>query len=208
MREVAQISRPAAQLQMVWPPTRPAPPLRVHAGYYVRTYQPGDIDPFCQVMDLAGFTGWTEEMLRPWLNMVIPDGWFMAVHAATEQIAATAMTTHNPTPLHPFGGELGWVAGHPAHTGKGLGWSVCAAVTLRYLRAGYHNIYLKTDDFRLPAIKIYLRLGYVPLLYLPEMAERWRVICGQLGWEYTPDDWPADNTLEVWRQGTVTPTAG
>jgi hypothetical protein len=32
-------------------------------------------------------------------------------------------------------------------------------------------------------------LGYVPFLYLPEMAERWRAICALLDWPYTPEAW-------------------
>ena len=59
--------------------------------------------------------------------------------------------------------------------------SVCAAVTARLLAAGYENIFLLTDDFRLPAISIYLRLSYQPLLHAPDMAERWRVVYEQLG---------------------------
>jgi mycothiol synthase len=63
-------------------------------------------------------------------------------------------------------------------------------VTQRFFQAGYRRIYLKTEDFRLPALKTYLRLGYEPLLYAPDMPERWRAICNRLGWPYTPEAWP------------------
>ena len=64
------------------------------------------------------------------------------------------MALHLPLEYHPCGGELGWVAGDPEHKGSGLGFAVCAAVTRRLLEIGYRNIYLLTDDFRLPAIKL------------------------------------------------------
>jgi mycothiol synthase len=38
---------------------------------------------------------------------------------------------------------------------------------------GYRHIHLDTEDWRLPALKIYLRLGYKPLLYAPDMATCW-----------------------------------
>ena len=100
------------------------------------------------------------------------------------------MANHRPQEIHPFGGELGWVAGHPDHTGKGLGMAVCASVVRRLLQAGYKNIFLNTDDWRLPALSIYLRLGWIPLLYMADMEERWRDVCAKLDWPFNPQDWP------------------
>ena len=67
--------------------------------------------------------------------------------------------------------------------GKRLGLAVCAAATARLIRGEYTNIYLRTDDPRLPAIQTYLRLGYEPFLYAEDMAERWQRVYGQLGLE-------------------------
>lgn len=142
-------------------------------------------------MALAGFQGWDAEALQPRLAEILPNGWFLIVHQATGEIVATAMATHNPSALHPFGGELGWVAADPTHAGQGLGLTVCAAVTARFIAAGYRNIYLKTDDFRLPAIKTYLKLSYLPFLFAPAMPERWQIICEKLNWPFTPQNWPA-----------------
>jgi len=184
---------PKQQLQMVWPKDLllSPPEVTVSAGYELRTYQVGDEAGFFKVMALAGFEGWNEDILKPWLAKILPQGWFMICHQATGEIVATAMTTHNPSELHPFGGELGWVAGHPAHAGNGLGMAVCAAVVERFIRAEYDTIYLKTDDFRLPALKVYLKLGFVPFLYAQDMQQRWRIVCDKLAWPFTPQDWPA-----------------
>ena len=40
---------------------------------------------------------------------------------------------------------------------------------------------LNTDDFRKPAIKIYLGLGYRPYLYDDDMAERWHALMDYYG---------------------------
>lgn len=158
-------------------------------GYLLRTYEPGDEESWFRVMALAGFEGWNREKLEPWLSKILPDGWFMVVHTATNTIVATAMAVHGPTNDFPFGGELGWVAGDPEHAGRNLGLAVCAAVTQRLLDMGYRMIHLNTDDFRLPAVKIYFKLGYVPFLFGDDMADRWRVICSALDWPYAPDTW-------------------
>ncbi|MCG3148986.1 MAG: hypothetical protein PCFJNLEI_02438 [Verrucomicrobiae bacterium] len=175
------------QLQMIWPQQRLRARLvaKVPRGYELRTYRPGDESGFFRVMKLAGFGDWTMETLKPELQKILPAGWFMVVHRATGLIVATTMATHDPTPHFPFGGQLGWVAGDPVHAGKGLGLATCTAVTARFLQMRYQNIYLKTDDFRLPALKTYLKLGYVPFFGIgSDHPGRWRVVCEKLNWPF------------------------
>jgi mycothiol synthase len=140
-------------------------------------------------MELAGWEGWNDHVLQPSLAKILPGGWFMAIHEKSNEIVATAMALHNYKREYPFWGELGWLAGDPAHAGKGLGMAVSAAVTARFIAAGYRKIHLFTEDFRLAALKTYLKLGYVPFLYSPDMQDRWKVVCEQLKWTYTPDEW-------------------
>lgn len=187
------------QLKMLWPEHMldSAPEVKVPNGYTLRTYQPGDEPGFYKVMDLAGFTGWDDTVLQPWLLKILPDGWFLIEHDVSGEIVATAMANHHPQELHPFAGELGWVAGHPDHKGKGLGMAVCGSAVRRLLRGSYKHLYLNTDDWRLPAITVYLRLGWVPFLYAADMEERWRVVCDQLKWPFTPAQWPRTPAVEL-----------
>ena len=182
-----------SQLQMVWPEEKlDAPPVvPLPAGYTLRTYQPGDEPRFYELMELAGWPGWNDDKLQPWLSIILPEGWFMAIYQGSSQIVATAMAVHNYKKVNPFQGEVGWVAADPVHTGNGLGMVVVAAVTTRLLDARYRNIRLYTEDFRLAALKVYLKLGYIPLLYTPEMPARWQAICAQLQWPFTPEVWPS-----------------
>jgi mycothiol synthase len=184
-------SQPLPQLEMVWPYRRlTAPPLiDLPHGYSLRSYRPGDETRFYEVMALAGWPGWNDGRLQHWIGRILPYGWFMVIHKATDQIVATAMAVHSHEDNHPFGGELGWVASDPVHKGRGLGKVVCAAVTTRFIHAGYRHIHLYSEDFRLPALKTYLTLGYVPFIYTREMDRRWEMICNQLYWPYTPDEW-------------------
>jgi mycothiol synthase len=180
-----------SQLQMVWPkPLLNSPPL-VHLpeGYTIRTYRPGDELRFYEVMERAGWPGWNEKTLRPWLAKILPDGWFMVIEEADKEIVATAMALHNYKETNPFQGELGWLACDPAHQGKGLGLAASAAVTTRLIKASYRHICLYSEDFRLAALKTYLKLGYLPFLDTPDMSRRWLAICEQLQWPYGPKVW-------------------
>jgi mycothiol synthase len=175
---------------MIWPPdrVRDPPAWTLPSGYIVRPYVESDEAGHVAVMRAAGFT-WTEENTRKSIPRCLPGGFFVIVHGLGNKVVATAMATRNPMELHPFGGELGWVAGDPAHKGRGLGYAICAAVTKRFLDADYLDIYLRTDDFRLAAIKVYLNLGYVPFLFAPDMEGRWRTVCAQLGVDFTALRW-------------------
>jgi mycothiol synthase len=179
---------PYVQLQMIWPAERREDPPAVHLpeGYTLRTYRRGDEPRFYHLMELAGWPGWNDEKLQPWFVRIPPESWFMVIHEGSGALVASAMGLHDHSDLHPFGGELGWVAADPAHRGKGLGYAVCAAVTARLLQAGYQNIHLFTEHWRLAALKTYLKLGYLPFVFAPEMVDRWRAVCTQLAWPFTP----------------------
>jgi len=181
------------QLKMIWsealltsPPEPKLPP-----DYALRIFDPAqDLADYLSLVHEAGFTDFTPQKVQGCLRRVLPNGFFVVVHKPTRELVATAMASHNPTPYHPYGGELGWVAGRRAHAGKGLGTAVCAAVVRRFLSAGYERIHLLTDDWRLPALKIYLKLGFVPFLFEPGLEARWEVICEKLAWPFTPAEWP------------------
>ena len=178
---------PCPQLQMVWPEklldSPPEP--RLPEGYRMRQYRPEDEQGYVELMASAGFQGWGTERLQRMRDRVIPGGFFVVEHLTSGRIVATAMAVHDANALHPEGGELGWVAADPQHSGKGLGKAVCAAVTARFIAAGYREIFLRTDDFRLPALKIYLKLGYQPFPYAEGMEERWRAVHTKLA-EHRP----------------------
>jgi len=165
---------PVPQLQMTWPESKLASPpaVTLPPGYTLRCLREGEEDAYVALMRSAGFTNWTRAMIPEWKRRVLPGGWFVIEHVASHTLAATAMATHNPTDQHPYGGELGWVAADPAHLGKRLGESASTAVIAHYIRMGYRRIYLRTDDFRLPAIRTYLRMGFEPL----GDEDRWRAV--------------------------------
>jgi mycothiol synthase len=179
---------PPAQLEMLWPEHRLAdlPVVNVPAGFLLRTYTPADEAQYFALLERAQMGRCP---LDYWLQHVLPGGFFVIEEQSSGRLVATCLASHHPAARHPFGGNLGWLAADPDYSGRGLGFAASAAVVERLVSAGYRRIYLTTDDFRLAAISVYLKMGWVPFLYLPEMPERWRQVCGQLGWPYVPGDW-------------------
>ena len=176
-----------SQLQMIWPKEKlnEPPDFVLPAGYSLRTYRNGDKNAYVKLMRNAGFDSWGVENFNETLKSALPNGLFFVVCDETGDLVATTVAQHAPSELHPFGGSLGWVAGSKDHSGKGLGYVVCAAVTKRLVDAGYEDIYLLTDDFRLPAVKTYLKLGWTPLFHEDDMKERWKIVLKNLKWPDT-----------------------
>lgn len=157
--------------------------------YLLRTYQYADKEEIIDLMRNAGFTNWDCERFDQAVKLCVPDGFILIVHNETNKVVATFMARHLSDELHPFGGRLDWLAVAPEHRGIGLGYIVTAAATNRLIKMGYSNIYVTTDDYRLAAIKTFLKAGFVPNLYREGMAERWEKVCSLLHWKYQPEHW-------------------
>ncbi len=166
------------QLHMVWPVRQrlTPPPACEPAGYRIRLQQPEDEMEILDTMASAGWPTWKDDSLPKARGRVLKDGWFVVVCRSTRQVVATAMAQRDRNEFGQPGGELGWVACRSEHSGKGLGSLVCTAVTQRLLDEGFHHVHLYTDDWRLPAIKTYLKLGYAPWLEHPGDQDRWHQV--------------------------------
>jgi mycothiol synthase len=70
-------------------------------------------------------------------------------------------------------GYLHMVGLMPEHAGKRLGYSVSLAALLHMVREGRTKAVLNTDDFRIPAIKTYFNLGFIPELADHDHLQRW-----------------------------------
>ncbi len=80
-------------------------------------------------------------------------------------------------------GLLHMLAAKPEARGHGLGYSMTAYVLNkldRELPAERRMVRLKSDDWRLSAVKAYLQCGFQPVLFDVDMDTRWKVICEKL----------------------------
>jgi mycothiol synthase len=182
-------------LFLLWPRARLAnpPAIQLPHGYELRTFEDGDDGAWLAIQELADpvipggdFGGF----LLKYHAALLPGGLFFAFDRSSGQAVATAGAIHNTRDgMFPGGGELAWVATVPAHQSKGLGRALSAAAVRRMLDAGYESIRVGTQDHRLPAIKVYLRMGFLPYLYACNMADRWSRICTALNWPFAPEEW-------------------
>lgn len=145
--------------------------------YRLRTYRPGDEDAWLALLSSGVFGSWDHPRLARMLageRGPLPRSGIFFVTMADEPVGTACAFLH-PDECGDVA-ELGWVVVHPKHRGHGLSLQVCRAV-LGFVRALDHSyVYLLTEDFRLAAIKTYLRLGFVPEMVDPSHPGRWQAI--------------------------------
>jgi mycothiol synthase len=73
-------------------------------------------------------------------------------------------------------GYVHMVACHPDFRGRGLGNVLNEVAVSALYREGMETAYLTTDDFRIPAIKTYLKSGFYADLSSDDFKDRWNKI--------------------------------
>ena len=156
------------------------------AGYVLRKVQLEDRQSYSQTFRTAF------DEPSPFADLIrnmLPDGFFVVEHQPTGTVVAASTAAKYPKAQHPDGHSLQWVVGHADHRGTGSGRATVAAATQVLADLAPRYSYLSTDDFRLPAINIYLKLGWQPLLFQQEQIARWAMVFEKLGMEFNENDW-------------------
>ena len=151
-------------------------------GYALRRCRPGDEESMGATLRAAEFTDWDADRVLGYLE----DGDRRAGSAVVElegrvvaSTFASRMLAERVSPVTGKPGEprregvLDYVATHPDHQGRGLGRATCTAVSRYLVAQGCEMVSLLTDDWRLPAIHLYLSMGFEPVLNREDMPGRW-----------------------------------
>ena len=151
-----------------------APPM-VPPGYGLRAFRPGDEEAWLAILAAGDFGAWDRPRLERMLageRALLPREGIVFATRNDEPVGAACVFLHADA-----GGavaELGWVAVLPAHRGRGLGQAICRAA-LEFVRdTGRRHVYLLTEEHRLPALRMYVRLGFEPELTDPRHSARRR----------------------------------
>ena len=147
-------------------------------GYELRGYRQGDEDSWGDAINTGDFYGiWDRARFDEYIRdpermegsrLVAKDGQVVAAtFASIEQEALKA-------------GRVDYVVSRPEYRGLGLGRVVCTEVVRHLIEKGYANVVLYTDDWRLPAIGLYLSMGFEPRMDREDMPERWERIRAKL----------------------------
>ncbi len=162
------------QLHMVYraaePPAMPGLPPNIT----LRTFEPGDEDAWIDLLNRNGELGqWDRARLDDENRTMVPSGVFFACDG--ERLVATSGVQDRPHRGEPAW-EIGWVARDPEYARMWLGEAVTVASVRAALALEPREIFLKTDDHRLAAIKVYRKLGFLRVANSRGYRKRWRAV--------------------------------
>jgi mycothiol synthase len=150
-------------------------------GYGLRRFRPGDEDAWLEILAAGEFGQWNRARLAMILEsnrapMPLAGIFFATYDDRPVGAACTFLYRRDSEEIS----ELGWVAVHPAYRGRGHGRQVCQAMLCFARDLGHRYSFLLTDDYRLAAIKTYLRLGFQPEIVDASHPERWAMLWNAL----------------------------
>ena len=175
---------PAKQLCMVIDAAgvRALPDLGVPSGYALRPFRVCDEVTLAHTLQAVGFRDWGVDRVLDALADADRRAGSAVVEFQGRIVASTFASRMAPDRTSPVTGKPGdprregvldYVATHPDHQGRGLGRATCTSVSRYLVEQGCEMVSLLTDDWRLPAIHLYLSLGYEPVMNREDMPERW-----------------------------------
>jgi len=170
----------ASQLHMNRPNLENLGTVVAPSGYEIRTYNKGDEAAWAEIINNSLGPGWDAKKCRRQLTGRLrfrPYGLFFATYEG-KPIGTACSWTHSLREKKV--GAVHMVGVVPEHQGRRLGYALCLSV-LRFLQEnGFQSARLTTDDFRLPAIKTYLNLGFQPDYIEEDHKSRWITVFANL----------------------------
>lgn len=146
-------------------------------AYHLRHYAPGDEAGWNSLVGECFGKPYDFHTMLHGDALFAPERVLFIEHES--EVVATASAWRSPK----WGRQTGvvhMVAASPRHAGQRLGYLVSLAVLHRFVAEGLHHAVLQTDDFRLPAIATYMKLGFRPYLESEDHAQRWHAIYANL----------------------------
>jgi len=152
------------------------PDCTLPAGYSIRWSRPGDKDTWLKIQSLADEHNevtpalferefGTDERVVSERQCFLCDGRGNAIGTGSAWFG----DFHGQSL-----GRIHWIAIIPEHQGNGLAKPLLAAVCDRLRSLGHRPTYLTTQTCRLPAINLYAKFGFVPLIESERHRETWR----------------------------------
>jgi GNAT superfamily N-acetyltransferase len=169
------------QLEMVRPSRALVSVPQVPHGYVVRQLKVGEGREYDALFHLAFQDEGRFSEIR---QRTLDGGFFVVEHVKSRELVASCLAMRGSSSPRHNDGQLGWLVTDPLHAGKQLGTVVSAMATNRLVAEGYARPFLGTEDPRLAAIAIYLKLDWRPFIYRKDMLPRWQSIFSYLGSEF------------------------
>ena len=162
------------QLMMCRPQLCNLPDVRLPEGFSIRSYQNGDAISWDRI-NCDAF-GWDPTQAqfekRMKTDAANRDERILFVCHHDEPVGTASAW---PEAFYgPNTGTLHYVGVIHREAGKGLGYQISLAALHQMVREHWKRVTLRTDDIRVPAIKLYLKLCFVPFLVHEGQRQRWR----------------------------------
>ena len=151
----------APNISLLRPHLRNVPPVGVlESPYTLRPLVHADEPELARLLSLVFEETWDEARVQTELTRAAD---VRAVYGifSSETLVATASSQTRPD-RDPEAGFVHWVATHPEHRGRGLAAALLNRVLEDFRDRGDRRARLETQPERLPAIRTYLRFGFVP----------------------------------------------
>ncbi len=174
------IARMEPQLAMFRGHLAGLPAIQLDDGYGLRHFRPGDEQAWEAILSASfekDFTGTFQQLIGSRAVFREERVKFVTFQGLP---VATATAWHDAR-YGPTVGYLHMVGALPNHRGRRLGMWASVAALQQHVGEGFASALLETDDYRLAAIKVYLKLGFTPLLVHENQRQRWRTVLGSLG---------------------------
>lgn len=179
MVQVRRKTKPRPQLVMWYLQNQP-PAVPAIDGCRVRVYEPGDEQGWLALLQANAELGdWDLQRVQKVLGETHVQTF---VECGGRIVGCSGINDKMRDGIACW--EIGWVAVEPAFQGRGIGKMITGTAVARALELQRRPIYLLTDDFRVPALCSYLKLGFTPDESDASYAGRWREIFNRLGRDY------------------------
>lgn len=150
------------------------------AGFHLVHFREGLEQSWVDVLnESAEFGNWDiAKLSRVLLSDLLPNGGVLIFNDKSKPVACSSVCLKKD--FLPFAG-LVHVVVLPPYRGHRLSASMIRSGLENSFRLGFPGVALLTDDFRLPAINIYLQLGFVPDKTMSlDASNRWERVFSQL----------------------------
>lgn len=160
-------------LEVALPPEHSLP-----NGFHLRAYAPGDEAAWARLLHENRQLGdWHEARIRDMIARDQPklllEGTFFIESGG--KLVATACTMRHPAPRPDRELlEIGWVGVAERARGQGLAYILSRHILAYWQARVAADFFILTDDWRVPAVVTYLKLGFRPEIVHPSHVERWR----------------------------------
>ena len=138
-------------------------PISLASEFSLRRVEPGDERPLAELLErvfLQYGERWDQDRVR---HVLTEASDVNAVYAVFWRRQPVATTSSQYLPKYAdTAGFVHWVATHPDFRGKSLASALLERVLTDFKERGYDSAWLITQPDRVPAIRTYLKFGFVP----------------------------------------------